>query len=379
MDDSAAMREAIGLGEAARLGAGGDPWVGCVVVAGAGDDAGDDAGAGEILGAGAHDEYGGPHAETVALAQAGPGARGATAYVTLEPCNHHARTPPCTEALVEAGIARVVVGIEDPDPRVAGAGVARLRQAGVAVDVGVEAAAVEASLAPYLHHRRTGRAWCVVKTAVTIDGHTAASDGTSRWITGPDARADAHGLRALSQAVVVGAGTALADRPRLTARGVPRRSTHQPLRVVLDARGRVPAVGPLFETAEAPTAVFTTSAAPSDAVAAWKEAGATVEELSPAPGGGVDPAEVLAALGRRGVVQALVEGGAAVQGAFVGAGLADELVVYLGSKVLGERGRPALVGFDVATVSEAPEWRLLEMERFGDDVRLRYRAVEGVG
>src|SRR5207253_723020 len=166
------------------------------------------------------------------------------AYVTLEPCPHDGRTPPCADALIAAGVRRVVVSLEDPDPRVAGRGFARLRAAGLDVEVGPGATSARRSLAPYLHHRRTGRAWCLVKTAMSLDAKTAAADGSSRWITGVAARADAHRLRAESQAVVIGAGTALADRPSLTARDVDRPIDRQPLRVLLDAHGRAPAAVP---------------------------------------------------------------------------------------------------------------------------------------
>ncbi len=180
---------------------------------------------------------GGPHAEAAALAAAGEQARGATLYVTLEPCDHHGRTPPCTAGIVEAGVARVVIGIEDPDPLVAGRGIETLRASGVEVDVGVEAARVADQLAPYLKHRTTGRPWVVLKMAATLDGRTAAPDGTSRWITGEASRRDVHRLRAQSDAVLVGAGTVRADDPELTVRLGDGEATSEPLRVVL---GSVP-------------------------------------------------------------------------------------------------------------------------------------------
>ena len=178
---------------------------------------------------------GGRHAEVVALDLAGEAAAGSTVYVTLEPCSHHGRTPPCAEALIAAGVARVVVGVEDPDRNVAGRGIDRLRQAGREVTVGVSSAAVRASLAAYLAHRRRGRPWVVLKLACTLDGRIAAPDGTSKWITGPEARADAHGLRAESDAILVGAGTVRADDPALTVRDADGRD---PLRVVLGQPAR---------------------------------------------------------------------------------------------------------------------------------------------
>jgi diaminohydroxyphosphoribosylaminopyrimidine deaminase/5-amino-6-(5-phosphoribosylamino)uracil reductase len=208
LSDDEAMAAAVAEGERGRLTAAPNPWVGCVVV---------EAG-GEIAGRGFHRRAGEPHAEIHALGQAGDRARGGTAYVTLEPCAHHGRTPPCAPALIEAGVSRVVIAVVDPDERVAGRGVDILRSAGVAVDVGVGTDAAACSLAPYLHHHHTGRSLCLVKTAASLDGRTAAADGTSQWITGAEARADAHRLRAESGAVVVGAGTALADRPTRTYR-----------------------------------------------------------------------------------------------------------------------------------------------------------------
>ncbi|MGH9005989.1 MAG: bifunctional diaminohydroxyphosphoribosylaminopyrimidine deaminase/5-amino-6-(5-phosphoribosylamino)uracil reductase RibD, partial [Acidimicrobiia bacterium] len=295
LSDEAAMAEAVALGERGRLTAAPNPWVGCVIV---GSD-------GQIVGRGFHARAGEPHAEVHALREVGERSRGGTAYVTLEPCAHQGRTPPCAPALVEAGLSRVVVAVLDPDDRVAGRGIEILRAAGITVEVGVGADAGARSLAPYLHHRRTGRPLCLLKTAASIDGRTAAADGTSQWITGPEARADAHRLRAGSGAVVIGAGTALADRPTLTFRnlefedGLP---PPQPLRVLLDAAGRVPAAGPLFDPSLAPTLVITTPVADPEAKRAWKEAGAEVEEVLFA--GGVDLAAALEVLGRRGVLQA---------------------------------------------------------------------------
>ena len=204
--DAELMRRALRLAGTARRTTPPNPWVGCVLVRD-----------GEVVGEGATRPPGGPHAEIEALRAAGDRARGATAYTTLEPCSHHGRTPPCTDALLEAGVARVVVAIEDPDPHVAGQGIAVLRRAGVTVDVGTEADAATRLLAPYLVHRAEGRSFVVLKTATSLDGRIAARDGSSRWITGPAARADVHELRADSQAVIVGAGHR-ARRPSLPHR-----------------------------------------------------------------------------------------------------------------------------------------------------------------
>jgi diaminohydroxyphosphoribosylaminopyrimidine deaminase/5-amino-6-(5-phosphoribosylamino)uracil reductase len=363
--DSELIARAVRLGERGRRSAPPNPWVGCVIV--------DDRGA--IAGTGYHDRPGTPHAEAHALEAAGERARGATAYVTLEPCTHHGRTPPCADALVAAGVRRVVAALEDPDPRVRGLGLARLRAAGVDVELGAGAADARRSLAPYLHHRRTGRAWSLLKTAMSVDAKTAAADGASRWITGPAARADAHRLRAEAQAVVVGAGTALADNPALTARDVDPPVERQPLRVVLDARGRVRATGPLFDPALAPTLVVTTEAAPAAAVDAWRSAGAKVETVAPAPEG-VDLAATLELLGRRDVLVALVEGGAEVHGALLAAGLADRLVAYVAPTMLGPDARPAFARPAPATLADAARWRLLSATPLGDDVRLEYEPEE---
>jgi len=360
------MVTAVRLGERGRRSAPPNPWVGCVL-----------ARDGEVVGEGFHVRPGESHAEVVALAAAGDGARGATAYVSLEPCAHHGRTASCADALVTAGVRRVIVALDDPDPRVAGEGIARLQHAGVEVTVGPGAEEAQASLAPYLHHRRTGRAYCLLKTAMSIDGRTAAADGSSRWITGPDARADAHRLRAESQAVVVGAGTALADRPTLTARDVPP-PDRQPVRVLLDARGVVPARGPLFDPALAPTLVVTTGAATPAAVDEWRAAGAKVEVVERASlGEGVDLAAVLELLGRHGVLQALVEGGARVHGALLQAGLVDRIVVYVGGTVLGERGAPAFALPGPESIDGAARWRLAAVAPVGADARLEYEPDEG--
>jgi diaminohydroxyphosphoribosylaminopyrimidine deaminase/5-amino-6-(5-phosphoribosylamino)uracil reductase len=370
--DRAFMDRALARGETARRRTAPNPWVGAIVVRD-----------GEIVGQGATQPPGGAHAEIEALREAGDRARGATVFTTLEPCAHQGRTGPCVVALADAGVARVVVALEDPDPHVAGRGVAQLRDVGVTVDVGIGAEAAARSLAPYLLHRRLGRAFTVVKTAMSLDGRIAARDGSSQWITGAASRADAHRLRAESQAIVIGAGTALADQPRLTVRDAdtdPTGSVHtQPLRVVLDATGRVPAAGPLFDAELGPTLVVTTEAAPDDAQRAWLSAGAKVLTVPPAEpvrparsGTGVDLTATLEVLAGLGVLQALVEGGAALSGSLVEAGLADRLVTYVAPTVLGRDGRPALDLAGPARLADAARWRLVDVARVGTDVRLDY-------
>lgn len=315
--DRAAMGRAVALAGTVRATTSPNPWVGSVIEPGGFE--------------GTTQPPGGPHAEVVALAAAGDAARGATLYVTLEPCAHSGRTPPCVGAIVEAGIARVVVGVEDPDERVHGAGIRALRAAGVTVDVGIGADEVRAQLAPYLKHRSTGRPWVVLKLAATLDGRTAAPDGTSRWITGPEARADAHRLRAESDAVIVGAGTVRADDPALTVRDAPGRD---PLRVVL---GHIP----------------------PDA------------KVQPALEMGGDLGDVLDELGRRGVVQAMVEGGPTVAAAFHRNRLVDRYVVYLAPALFGgEDARPLFAGPGAPTIDEVWRGRLVSVQRLGDDLRL---------
>ncbi|MET0458083.1 MAG: bifunctional diaminohydroxyphosphoribosylaminopyrimidine deaminase/5-amino-6-(5-phosphoribosylamino)uracil reductase RibD [Ilumatobacteraceae bacterium] len=321
MDDATAMRAAIAAASNVRTTTSPNPWVGAVVV---------DA-SGEIIGTGATQPPGGAHAEREALRHAGPSARRATLVTTLEPCNHTGRTPPCTEAVVAAGIARVVVGVEDPDPLVAGQGIAALRAAGIDVVVGVEADAVAAQLAPYLVHRRTGRPYVVLKLAASVDGRTAAPDGTSQWITGEAARADAHRLRAESDAVLVGAGTVRADDPSLTVRHVDGRD---PLRVVL---GRAPGGARIHPCLEL----------------------------------GGDLGAVLDELGGRGVLQVLVEGGATVAHAFHAAGLVDRYVVYLAPAVFGGDDALGLFrGPAAPTIGALARGRFTSVSPLGDDVRL---------
>jgi diaminohydroxyphosphoribosylaminopyrimidine deaminase/5-amino-6-(5-phosphoribosylamino)uracil reductase len=364
--DAELMGRALALAAGVRRRTPPNPWVGCVVVRD-----------GEVVGEGATEPPGGTHAEVGALAAAGERARGATVYATLEPCSHHGRTPPCADALVDAGVRRVVVAIEDPDANVRGAGVARLREHGVSVDVGVAAEPARRLLQPYLVHRTVGRAAVVLKTATSLDGRITARDGTSRWITGAAARADAHELRADSQAVVIGAGTALADRPALTARDTRETVARQPLRVLLDATGRVPADGPLFDTALAPTLVITTAAAPERVTSAWLGAGAKVQTVAPARDGqGVDLAAALELLGGLGVLQALVEGGARLAARLLEAGLVDRLVAYVAPLVLGADATPAFDALGPPTIVAAHRWQLVAATRLGDDVRLDYEGAD---
>ncbi|HEX2374685.1 MAG TPA: bifunctional diaminohydroxyphosphoribosylaminopyrimidine deaminase/5-amino-6-(5-phosphoribosylamino)uracil reductase RibD [Actinomycetota bacterium] len=357
--DEAWMARAVALAEGGRGATSPNPMVGAVLVRDQ-----------RVVGEGFHQAAGRAHAEAVALAAAGAAAEGATCYVTLEPCAHHGRTPPCADALVAAGVARVVVAMADPDPRVDGAGLVRLRAAGMTVAVGVGAGPAAEQNAAYLTHRRLGRPRITLKAAASLDGKVAAPDGTSQWITGPAARADAHRLRAEADAVAVGAGTALADDPRLTVR-LPGHAGRQPLRVLVDAAGRVGAGGHLFD-GEAETLVATTPAAPAAAVDAWKAAGAEVLICPSAPvGQGVDLDDLGRALGERGVLELLVEGGPRLQASLWAVGLADRLVWYLAPLAIGGDGAPGLLGGPgAATLAEAHRLRLASVDRLGDDLRL---------
>ena len=329
MSDRSLMRRAIANATRARLRAVPNPWVGAVVV--------DRDGA---IHDGATHAPGGPHAEREALAAAGSAAAGGTLYCTLEPCAHTGRTGPCTDAIAAARIARVVVGLEDPDDHVAGRGIAALRDAGIEVVIGVEAEAVSRQLAPYLTHRRTGRPHVVLKLALTVDGRLAAPDGTSQWITGPEARADAHRLRAISDAIIVGAGTVRTDEPALTVRDfTPSEADEQlpvldPWRIVLGAPSPDVATSP-FES--------------------W-----------PGP---LD--EMLEELGRRQMLQVLVEGGAQVAGSFHRAGLVDEYWLYVAPAIMGgDDGLAAFGGPGVPTMAEVTRGRFVSVDRLGDDLRL---------
>ena len=357
--DEAWMARAVALAEGGRGTTSPNPMVGAVLVRD-----------GRVVGEGFHRAAGTAHAEAVALAAAGAAAAGATCYVTLEPCAHQGRTPPCADALVAAGVARVVAAMPDPDPRVDGAGLARLRAAGVAVGVGAGAVAAAEQNAAYLTHRRLGRPRVTLKAAASLDGKVAAPDGTSQWITGPAARADGHRLRAEADAVLVGAGTALADDPRLTVR-LPGHAARQPLRVLADATGRVGAGGHLFD-GEAGTLVATTPAAPAAAVDAWKAAGAEVLVCAEDPGGrGVDLHDLVRGLGGRGVLELLVEGGPRLQASLWTARLADRLVWYLAPLAIGGDRAPGLLGGAGApTLAGARRLRLASVDRLGDDLRV---------
>ncbi|MFO0796048.1 MAG: bifunctional diaminohydroxyphosphoribosylaminopyrimidine deaminase/5-amino-6-(5-phosphoribosylamino)uracil reductase RibD [Gemmataceae bacterium] len=360
------MRHALALAERGRGAVEPNPMVGAVVL---------DAG-GVVVGEGWHQRFGGPHAEVHALAEAGERARGGTLVVTLEPCCHHGKTPPCTDAVLASGVARVVAAMADPFPKVAGGGVTQLRAAGVAVEVGVGEAEARRLNAAYLKLLATGRPWVHLKWAMSLDGKTATRAGDSQWISGPESRRRVHGLRGWVDAVVVGRGTVEADDPLLTARPPgPRTAT----RVVLTASGRLPERCQLRRTArEAPVLVFT-AAGNEGWLAGWAADGAEVVAL-PSGDNGLSVDAVLAELGRRRMTHVLVEGGAAVHGAFLDAGAADELHVFVAPLLVGGVAAPGATGGRGAeTLAAAQRLGELTAEASGADVYLHaVRSAAGV-
>ncbi|TDC37052.1 bifunctional diaminohydroxyphosphoribosylaminopyrimidine deaminase/5-amino-6-(5-phosphoribosylamino)uracil reductase RibD [Micromonospora sp. 15K316] len=336
-----AMRRAIELGARGLGTTSPNPVVGCVLI----DTDG------EVVGEGFHAYAGGPHAEIVALAQAGERARGGTAVVTLEPCDHTGRTGPCSLALIQAGVARVVIAVPDPNP-VASGGAATLRAAGVRVDVGVRTQEAEAGNIAWLTSMRRGWPYVIWKYAATLDGRSAAADGTSMWITSEAARIDVHALRGTVDAVVTGVGTVLADDPRLTARNLRDGSLaiRQPLRVVVDSEGRTPADAQVRD----------------GAARTWI---ATVAEVGAGKDGRVDLPALLAALHQRGIRAVLLEGGPRLAGAFLAAGLVDKVVGYVAPRLLGA-GPAALVDAGVTTIAEAIDLELIDVTQIGPDLRI---------
>jgi len=359
-EDASAMRRALDLAAQGLGRTSPNPVVGCVVL--------DRAGA--VAGEGWHQVAGGPHAEVLALRAAGESARGGTAAVTLEPCNHTGRTGPCTEALLRAGIRRVLVGVLDPYGPAAG-GVDMLRAAGVDVEVGLLAEQAERVNEAWLSSVRRGRPFLTWKYAASLDGRVAAADGSSRWVTSAESRADAHRLRAEVDAVVVGSGTVLADDPQLTVRDAEVRG-RQPLRVVLDTRARTPPRARVLDAA-APTLLVVAAGADVEALLA---AGAEVLALACDPAGtGLDLHAVLAELHRRGVVSVLLEGGPTLAGSFVAARLVDRVVGYVAPALVGGGGLPALGGTGAGSIDAVPRLSLDEVTRLGPDVRLVARPL----
>ncbi|HJU19865.1 MAG TPA: bifunctional diaminohydroxyphosphoribosylaminopyrimidine deaminase/5-amino-6-(5-phosphoribosylamino)uracil reductase RibD [Stellaceae bacterium] len=355
--DRAFMQAALAL---ARRGLGAvwpNPAVGCIVVK-----------EGRVVGRGWTQPGGRPHAETEALDRAGGRARGGTAYVSLEPCAHWGRTPPCAEALIAAGIGRVIAALEDPDRRVAGRGLRRLAESGIAVESGLCAAEAAEINAGFLSRIRLGRPLVTVKLATTLDGRIAAASGESRWITGPQARERAHLLRATHDAVLVGSGTALADDPELTCR-LPGLGARSPVRIVLDRTLRLPSTLRLIAEAQrVPTWLLTSPEADPVRRSRLIDNGVTVIAVPSDPAGGLDLAAALQALGARGLTRLLVEGGARLAASLLRAGLVDRLAWFHAPLLLGGDGLPAVAGFGLAALAEAPGFERIAIEPVGADV-----------
>lgn len=337
-----------------------NPRVGCVLVRD-----------GTVVGEGWHERAGGPHAEVVALRAAGERARGATAYVTLEPCSHHGRTPPCADALVAAGVVRVVAAMQDPNPLVAGDGYARLRAAGVEVESGVlEREAAELNVG-FVARMTRGTPWVRLKVAATLDGRTALENGVSKWITSPEARRDGHGWRARACAVLTGIGTVLDDDPRLDVREVA--TTRQPLRVIVDSRLEIP---PAARVLAGGGALVACAQADDARAGALRDLGCELLAL-PNADGKVDLPALLRELARRGMNELHVEAGCKLNGSLVREGLVDELLVYLAPKLVGDRALgmfrlPALTALEGAVALD-----IFDLARIGPDVRLRARVERG--
>jgi diaminohydroxyphosphoribosylaminopyrimidine deaminase/5-amino-6-(5-phosphoribosylamino)uracil reductase len=364
MSDTAHMMAALALAARGLGETWPNPSVGCVIVRD-----------GRVVGRGRTASGGRPHAETEALAMAGVAARGATAYVTLEPCSHEGQTPPCAGALIAAGVARVVAALRDPDERVNGAGLAALRAAGLAVEDGVLAAEAARVTAGFLSRVRHGRPLVTLKLATTLDGRIATAGGESRWITGAPARRAAHALRAEHDAILVGVGTVLADDPRLTCRlsGARRRPL---VRVVADGNLRMPLTATLLATAaEAPVWVLTRPGCDPDRARGFERLGAALLPCAPGPVG-VDVTGALRILGARGITRLLVEGGAQIAASLLREGLVDRLAWFHAPCVMGGDGYDAVRAFGVTRLDHMPGFRRAGSVKLGADMLTTFERIE---
>jgi diaminohydroxyphosphoribosylaminopyrimidine deaminase/5-amino-6-(5-phosphoribosylamino)uracil reductase len=360
--DAPFMRAALALSRRALGTTWPNPSVGCVIVRD-----------GAIIGQGITAPGGRPHAETQALAMAGAAARGATAYVTLEPCSHYGQTPPCAQALIDAGITRVVIGARDPDPRVDGAGMAMLREAGIEV-VEHAQSGPDNPLQGFLTHVTQNRPMVTLKLATTLDGRIATSAGHSQWITGTPARKSAHGLRGRHDATMVGVGTVLADDPDLTCR-IPGYAPRPAPRIVADSHLRTPLTARIVATAsDAPTWILHRDGADPARIGALSEAGVTCIETE---GGemGVDPHAALAALAQAGLTSLLVEGGARLAAAMLRAGVVDRLALYQAPAIIGGDGIPAVQAMGVSLLEQMPRFRRVAETGVGDDLLTEFRRI----
>jgi diaminohydroxyphosphoribosylaminopyrimidine deaminase/5-amino-6-(5-phosphoribosylamino)uracil reductase len=351
--DFACMAEALRLAERGLYTTTPNPRVGCVIVNG-----------GEVVGVGWHERAGGPHAEIVALAQAGSRARGATLYLTLEPCSHQGRTPPCAEKVVAAGVARVVAAMQDTDPRVAGRGFERLRAAGIALEIGVLEAQARALNAGFIARTTRGTPWLRLKAAASLDGRTALANGVSQWITGEAARRDGHAWRARSCAVLTGIGTVKDDDPRLTVRHV--ETSRQPLKVVVDSRLETPPTARLLDESH----VLVASAREDrDAIAALEARGAEVVVL-PNAQGKVDLPALMRELAGRGINEVLAEAGTKLNGSLIREGVVDELLLYLAPCLLGDTAAGIAAQPELASLDQRRRLAIRDLRMVGEDLRV---------
>lgn len=356
-DDHRHMARALQLAERGLYTTTPNPRVGCVLVRD-----------GEPVGEGWHERAGGPHAEVAALAAAGESARGATAYVTLEPCCHQGRTPPCTDALLQAGVREVVYAMDDPNPQVAGQGAAALREAGVVVRGGLMAAAAAALNPGFVARMTRQRPWLRVKVAATLDGRTALASGDSRWITGKPARTDVHRLRARSCAVMTGIGTLLADAPLLTVRHV--ETSRQPLRIVVDNNLAFPLDAATLR--EPGGVLVATASSDEERIDALREAGAEVLQIDTWRGR-VGLPRLLGLLAERGINEVLVEAGQTLNGALLAAGLVDELILYFNARVIGSSGRGMFALPALESMQSAYSFAITDTRMLGSDLRVTLR------
>ncbi len=358
-EDTGFMRRALDLAERALYSSAPNPRVGCVLVTG-------EAGARTIVGEGFHMRPGQAHAEVAAIAAAGAAAAGATAFVTLEPCNHFGRTPPCVNALIDAGVARVVAAMADPNP-IASGGAARLRAAGIAVDFGLLEAEARALNPGFISRVTRGRPWMRMKLAATLDGRTALANGVSQWITGPAARADGHHWRARADAVLTGIGTVRDDDPVLNVREVA--TERQPLRIIVDSRLEIDPAARILDTEGAGPVLIAMASADAPREAALRERGVELLCL-PDARGKVELSHLVHELGRRGLSEVHVEAGTRLNGSLLRAGLIDELVVYVAPSIIGDTGRGMFALPELQSMAGKVRLEFTDVRRFGEDLRI---------
>lgn len=359
------MRQALCLAERGLYTTAPNPRVGCLLVK---DD--------EIVGEGWHEVAGGPHAEVVAIQQAADKSRGATAYVTLEPCCHHGKTPPCSDALIEAGVAKVIVAMEDPNPRVAGMGLEQLRKAGIEVACGLLQEDAEALNPGFVQRMRHGRPFIRCKLAMSLDGRTAMASGQSKWITGSAAREDVHRLRARSCAIMSGIGTVLADDPSLTVRLEGEGDLRQPLRIILDPHLSTPETAKFLK--QPGESLIVTACTEEGVQQGLRDAGAEVVVL-PNGGDAIDLVALMAYLAEREINEILMETGATLSGALLRAGIIDELIVYMAPKLMGDNARGLFHTPGLEDMDDAVELSISDIRAVGSDWRISATIKEVAG